>query len=386
VRKLPSGRCQARYPGPDGLDRPAPETFATKKEAETWLVTTEAAILADDWINPDDGRIPFGEYAEEWIDERPDLRPKTVELYGYLLRRHLVPTFGAKAMADIRDPHVRRWRKKLLDDGVSTVTVAKAYRLLRAIFATAVDDGMLRRNSCRIREAGREKSAERPILAVAQVFTLAEAIGPRYQALALMGALTSLRWGELCALRRSDVDVQERTVRVERTLTELQGGALTFGPPKSEAGRRTVGVPELISPVLRWHLSCFTSTSEEDLIFTGPTGAPLRRGNFRRRVWFPALKAAGLPSVHFHDLRHTGNNLTANAGASLRELMARIGHSSTRAALIYQHSTDERQREIADALDQLARRELKRNKGKASGRSTGERSGTQRARRRRNAS
>ena len=386
VRKLPSGRYQARYAGPDGLDRPAPETFATKRDAETWLVTTEAEILADDWINPDAARIPFGDYADQWIDERPDLRPKTVELYRYLLRRHLVPAFGTKAMADIKEPHVRRWRKTLLEAGVSAVTVAKAYRLLKAVFATAVDDGMIRRNPCRIKGAGQEKSAERPILTVSQVFTLAEAIGPRYQALVLMGAFTSLRWGELCALRRADVYLDVRTVRVGRTLTELQGGGLTFGPPKSEAGRRTVSFPDLVSPVLRWHLSCFTSGSEDDLIFTSPNGTPLRRGNFRRRVWLPALKTAGLPGIHFHDLRHTGNNLTANAGASLRELMARMGHSSTRAALIYQHSTDDRQREIADALNQLAREELKRDKGKAAGQGAGKRSGTQRARRRRNAS
>jgi integrase len=386
VRKLPSGRYQARYPGPDGLDRPAPETFATKRDAETWLVTTEAEMLADDWINPDAGRILFSDYADRWIDERPDLRPKTVELYRYLLRRHLVPTLGARAMADIREPHIRRWRKALLEEGVSAVTAAKAYRLLKAIFATAVDDGMIRRNPCRIKGAGQEKSAERPVLTVPQVFALAEAIGPRYQALVLMGALTSLRWGELCALRPADVDLDDRTVRVERTLTELQGGGLTFGPPKSDAGTRTVSFPDLVSPVLNWHLACFISPGQTDLIFTGPNGAPLRRGNFRRRVWLPALETAGLTGIHFHDLRHTGNHLTASAGASLRELMARMGHSSTRAALIYQHSTDERQREIADALGQLARDELKRGKGKAAGRSPGNRSGTQRARRRSNAS
>ena len=101
VRKLPSGRYQARYAGSDGLDRPAPETFPTKRDAETWLVTTEAEILADDWINPDAARFPFGDYADQWIDERPDLRPKTVELYRYLLRRHLVPPFGTRAMADV---------------------------------------------------------------------------------------------------------------------------------------------------------------------------------------------------------------------------------------------------------------------------------------------
>ena len=386
VRKLPSGRYQARYPGPDGTDRPAPETFATKSEAEIWLVKIEAEILDDEWISPDDGNVAFGKYAGDWIDERPDLRPKTVELYRYLLRRHLSPTFGARAIAEIKEPHVRRWRRKLLDDGVSTVTLAKAYRLLKAILATATDDGLIRRNPCRIKGAGQEKSPERPILTVPQVFALAEAIEPRYRALVLLGALTGLRWGELCALRGADIDFDARTLQVERSLTELQGGGLTFGPPKSEAGRRTVAFPDLITPVLRWHLSCFTQDDEDHLIFTGPNGAALRRGNFRRRVWLKALETAGLPSIHFHDLRHTGNNLTANAGASLRELMARMGHSSTRAAMIYLHSTDERQREIADALGQLARNELKRAKAKPTGGNAGSRSGTQRARRRRNAS
>jgi len=102
------------------------------------------------------------------------------------------------------------------------------------------------------------------------------------------------------------------------------------------------------------------------LVFTSPAGAALRRGNFRRRVWLSALLDAGLPVVHSHDLRHTGNNLTAAAGANLRELMARVGHSSTRAALIYLHSTDERQREIADALGGLAARDLKRGTSRTS--------------------
>jgi integrase len=385
VRVLPSGRYQVRYPGPDGIDRPAPQTFATKTDAEIWLVKTEAEILGDQWINPDDGKVPFGKYAAAWIDERPGLRPATIELYRYLLGRHLNPVFETRAIAEIREPQVRQWRKRLLDDGVSAVTVAKAYRLLKAIMATAADDGFIRRNPCRIKGAGQEKSAERPILTVPQVFALAEAIDPRYRALVLLGALSSLRWGELCALRRADIDLDARTIQVGRSLTELPGGGFAFGLPKSEAGKRTVSFPDLVTPVLRWHLSCFTGDGDDHIVFTGPNGALLRRGNFRRRVWLKALSAAGLPSVHFHDLRHTGNNLTAAAGASLRELMARMGHSSTRAALIYQHSTDERQREIADALGQLARDELKRAKG-ASGRRAGSRSGTQRARRPRNAS
>jgi Phage integrase family len=123
--------------------------------------------------------------------------------------------------------------------------------------------------------------------------------------------------------------------------------------------------------VVRWHLSCFAQDGDDGLVFTGPAGAPLRRSNFRRRTWLPALKKAELPAAHFHDLRHTGNTLTATAGANLRELMARMGHSSTRAALIYLHSTDERQREIADALGDLAAGELKRKPRRARGTAAG---------------
>jgi hypothetical protein len=88
----------------------------------------------------------------------------------------------------------------------------------------------------------------------------------------------------------------------------------------------------------------------------------MRHSNFCRRVWIPVLKSAGLPGVHFHDLRHTGNTLSADAGANLRELMERMGHSSTRAALVYPHSTSERQHAIADVVGKQAKAALRKAK------------------------
>ena len=130
----------------------------------------------------------------------------------------------------------------------------------------------------------------------------------------------------------------------------LMHAAARAGPPdegeksQSDTSKRIVMFPKLIPPALHSHLDEFAQPGNDGLVFAGSAGQPLRRGNFRRRVWLPALQAAGLPTVHFHDLRHTGNNLTANAGANLRELITRMGHSSTRAAIIYLHATDERQR------------------------------------------
>ena len=208
---------------------------------------------------------------------------------------------------------MRRWRKNLLDAGVSTVTVAKAYRLLKAIFNTAVDDELIRRNPCRIKGAGQEKSAERPVLTVPQVYALAAATDERYRVLVLLAAFTSLRWGELAALRRSDIDAQARTVRVIRQLNERDGGGFSFGPPKSEAGVRIVAIPELITPDLATHIVTHARHGNDGLVFTSPDGGPLRHTNFRRRFWVPAVAAAGLPSMQFHDPRHTGNMLAADA-------------------------------------------------------------------------
>lgn len=386
VRQLPSKRWQARYLGPDGVDRPAPRTFATKRDAEIWLGRTEVEIHSDRWLDPDAGAVSFGDYAEAWISERPGLRPKTLGLYRYLLRRHLRPTFGNYPVADIREPLVRRWRREMLTGQVSEVTLAKAYRLLKAIMNTAVEDRLIGRNPCRIKGAGQERSAERPVLTIAQIFALADAIDQRYRVLVLLASFGSLRWGELAALRRIDVDLDARVIRVSRQLDEARGAGLTFGPPKTDAGRRIVAIPEVLIPELRWHLARFAVEGDAGLVFASPDGTPLRHSNFRNRVWLRAVERAGLGELHFHDLRHTGNQLAAGTGATLRELMDRMGHSTARAALIYLHGSDQRQQEIARALSDLAKAEVKRRGERSEKQPTQKTSGTYRARGGRSAS
>ena len=141
-------------------------------------------------------------------------------------------------------------------------------------------------------------------------------------------------------------------------LIEQLGGGHAFGPPKSRAGKRVVPFPTLLSTEVAQHLSQFVGEKDDALVFTSPAGPPMRHSNVYRRAWLPAVRTVGLVGVHFHDLRHTGNTLTADAGANLRELMERMGHSSTRAALVYLHSTSDRQRSIADAVGNVAKAAL----------------------------
>jgi integrase len=306
--------------------------------------------------------VTFAEFGARWLDER-ELSETTRQRYGYAFRLHLVPTFGNQQVAEIREPHVRTWRKERRDAGVGQPSIAKAYRLMHAIMGTAVDDGLIRRNPCRIKGAGEEKSEERRALTVDEVFTIADAIQPRFRCLVLLAAFTSLRFGELAALRRSELDLVNGEIHVRRSQAELDGGALLIKDPKSVAGRRTVTIPAALLPELRRHVQWFTEKGTTGLVFVGPNGGRLLRRNFRR-LWQRTLTldsiGLGDRDVHFHDLRHTGNQLAALTGATTKELMARMGHASMRAALIYQHATRERDRKIADGLSEQitsARRE-----------------------------
>jgi len=346
IRKRVSGRYQVRYTGPDGKIYSAPETFERKTDAQKWLSAKETEITRADWTSPEAGQASFACYSEQWMTDRI-LKPRTHELYDGLLRNHLLITFGGTTtLNEITLASVRRWRKERLDAGPDAgrpfgpVTVAKAYRLLHAIMQTAVDDDLIRRNPCRIDGAGKEDSEERSVIPLAVVFVIADKLPRRYRALVLLATFAQLRLGELASLTRNRIDLAACQVRVTDA--------------KSPAGNRTVTFPAEIVPELREHLRRYAAPGPKGLVFIGPKGGILRRNNFNP-IWRKACVLAGVPDAHFHDLRHTGGTLAAHTGATIKELMARLGHSSPRAALIYQHATSERDKTIADGLGQLLR-------------------------------
>ncbi|GAB3912881.1 tyrosine recombinase XerC [Kibdelosporangium lantanae] len=355
VRKLPSGRYQASYLGPDSQRRNAPETFETKTAADQYLVKVESAMMAGEWTDPTRAKVKLGDYAERWIKERPGLRPRTVELYRWLLAKHIVPHLGGLELGKLTTAVVRQWRTGLLDQGISTSITAKSYRLLRAVMNTAVEeDRILPRNPCRVRGADQESPAERPVLTVAQVFDLAGRMPKRWRALVLMTAFATLRWGEVTALRRRDVAPDGSWVRVTVAYSEVPGRGLLLGPPKSKAGVRTLTVPEAIRPEIVKHLMTWVKAGDDALLFTGERGNAVRKSNFAQRVkWTELVTKMGLKGLHFHDLRHAGNIWAAQAGSSTKDLMARMGHDDMRAALLYQRATSDADQKIADRLSDL---------------------------------
>jgi integrase len=347
IRKLPSGRYQGRY-SHLGRQVSSGSTFRSKSAARARLSSVETDINRGSHIDPDAGSIQFGVFASEWIDQR-GLRHRTRDTYQSQLR-HINDTFATTQIRTITPPAVRAWHGRLLNTGLSQNTVAKIYRLFRTILATAVDDGLLKGNPVSIKGAAVERSHERPALTWDEVQQLAEAIEPRFKALVWTAATSALRFGELTGLTRAHLDLDRSELRVEQSLSFVKGAGPVLGPPKSDAAHRTVVVPSSTTELLARHVEHFTAASAGALVFTSVKGSPLLNRYFAP-YWQRAKSTSGVAeNVRFHDLRHLAGTAAATAGASVKEIMARMGHSSSDASLRYLAAAETRDREIAESI------------------------------------
>jgi integrase len=180
------------------------------------------------------------------------------------------------------------------------VTLAKAYRLLRTICETAVSDEMIGRNPRKLKGASVEHSPERPVATVAQVGEIFQAIEARYAAKPLLAAWCGLRLGEALALTRDDIDLGKGTIRIDKSAAELQSGERIIGPPKTEAGIRTVAMPPHVVPLVEEHLRVFTGPAGGDLVFVGTLGQPVRHASFYT-AWVRATASNGTSGLRYHD-------------------------------------------------------------------------------------
>ena len=311
VRRLPSGRWQARYRNVTGQLVTAPRTFPTKTDA--------------------------GRYESQL---RLHILPPLVD--G-------LPALGDVALADLTPELVRAWYSALT--GVrGQSAAATAYVRLRQVLNQAVNDDRLVTNPCRIEgAAGRCTRSNASHLwrsctswpAWSTSATARSSSPPASPASAKASCSASGVATSICSTPRS---------RFGANGSAWASGEIIEDGPKSEAGRRSVALSLPLVAELERHLSVFTASGGDAYVFTSATGEPLERSNFRGRVWVPATRAAGLEGLRFHDLRHTAGTLAARTGATRKELMARLGHASPRAAMVYQHAAADRDRLIADRL------------------------------------
>jgi len=253
-------------------------------------------------------------------------------------------------ISQIRPPTVRAWYAKQRRLGKSPSGTAQSYRFIRSVLNVAVADEAIPANPCKIPGAGNLKAAERPTATPEQVAALIEAITPRYRAAVVLAAWCGLRRGEVCALRVADVNLEEGTVRVHKNWVELLQAPVRFEKdPKTEAGKRTVNIPPHVIPILVEHQRTYAGPEFFNVGLDGRRA----RGDTVYQAFVRARNEVGI-DMTFHDLRHTGQTMAAAAGANLADLMRRLGHSSSVAALRYLHAVEGRDKEIAQNLSRMA--------------------------------
>lgn len=349
IRKLPSGRWQARFPDGSGRDVPAPVTFETKGEATRFLSQVETDLARGQWHDPRLGEVTFAAWSEQWLASNPAKRATTLARDDSVLRTHFLPALGKRRLATITPLDVRA-AVDAMAAKVAPATVRTNLAVLRAVLNAAVEADLIARSPVRGVRIRKGEARERPTLSPDQLERLATEIGPPYRALVLVAGVLGLRWSEAIGLRVGDISFLGSSITVRQTIAEVEG-RLQVAETKSRASRRTLAVPQFLLDELSAHLARSGRPESDALVFTGPRGAPLRR-SFAARTFAPAVARAGLdPQLTFHGLRHCATTFMVEAGEHPRVIQHRLGHATARLSMeLYAHVPEPADRDVAARL------------------------------------
>jgi integrase len=353
-----NGHIQASYMYDDGRRYYATHTYDNRTDAEGWLANERKLIELGEWSPPESraalkavAGVTLREYSERWMQHR-DLTPKTHALYTRLLKTRILPDLGGEILRAVTPARVRAWWVGL---GKTTPTSnTHAYQLLKAIYNTAVEDKAATENPCQIKAAGKPpKARDVKPLTPAELIKVAESAPEHYRVAVPVAAWCGLRFGELIELRRKDIQTEgdRITLRIRRAATRVDN-KLIVGPPKTDAGIRDVTVPPHVAEQLREHMQKYTGRGPEAFVFTTTRGQRLSTTAFTKVVK-NGFAAVGKPDMRVHDLRHVGATLAAQAGATTKELMSRLGHTTPGMAMRYQIAAQDRDAKIAEAMSKL---------------------------------
>jgi integrase len=362
-----SGRLYASHIGPDGQRHNAPTSFTAKGDAEAWLAIQHAAIATNTWTQltarygKSADRRTLLEYGERWVlDRRRNGKPlakRTTNEYLRLLRNVLTISdeLATSPIPQLTKTMFEEWWNAATEYGNYT-QASRAYGLARTILASAVEKKLMLGNPCFV-EGGQNASSGKKVTPPTrdELDRIIEHIADRYRAMVMIGAWGGLRYGEITELRRSDVlvefdedgDVVRLRIDISRGVTYTSSDGFVVGPPKSEAGVRVVGMPPLTWDTIVEHLGEHTALRPEALLFPAGDGVTHLAPSTFYKHWYPVRDATGRPDLPFHATRHFGGTEYARAGATLKDTMVRLGHSSTGAAMRYQHAALDRDENLA---------------------------------------
>ncbi len=350
IDRRSNGRYRARYQGPDRRWRS--RTFDRRIDAQRWLSYELVKLDRGEWVDPRAGQVLFESVADSWMAGRAALRATTRARDQSYLNSLVLPHLGDKPVGSVQPSDLEAWVADLATDGKAPATIQKAWQIASGVFRLAVRDRLIALSPARDVQLPKIQHNEPTAFTVGEVMRLANTIDPRYRALVLVGAFGGLRIGELAGLQLGDFDPRRSLVHVRRTASDVQG-QLIVGPPKTAKSIRTVVLPRSISIQLAEHTARLTETDPAAWLFPAPEGGPIRRTNWMRRVWKPALEAAGLdPDLGTHTLRRSQVALLIAQGEHPKVIADRLGHTSVKTVLdVYGHLYQGADQAAADKLE-----------------------------------
>ncbi len=356
IRRAPrTARWEARFRDPLGGQRT--KTFDTKADAKAFLASVETSIARGTWRDPGRSRAKFSRVAAEWLASNPAKRATTYARDATVIRTHLDPVLGDLLVNHIQPQQVQEVIDRMVERGLGPKTIRTDYGVLRAVFSWAVETDLIDRSPCRSIRLPEMVRHGRPVVSAEEVERLVAAMPEDYRAAVLLGAI-GLRQGEVFGLRVAAMDFLRRALTVRATLNEVEGNFVE-GTGKTLSSRRTISVPTRVLDELAAYLARTGRTNPEDLVFQAPGGGPVRATNFRNRVYYPALRRAGLEGLSFHRLRHSAGHMLRELGVPLEVIQKRLGHSSIRTTADIYGSLPERvDRPVAEKLDEMFRSAL----------------------------
>lgn len=321
----PAGTYRVNWRDPAGKQRA--KTLRTKREAKAFLAQVEADASRGSYVDPHAGRrVLLRDFAADWLAGRT-VEATTDERTRSILRTHVLPHWGGWPLARIDHVSVQQWVRDL-SGRLAPATVAKAVNVLSLILASAVRSQLLTVNPCSGLLLPSNRRAGDSILTVTReefAAKLLPAVPAEYRAIVCVAAGCGLRWGECAGLPWDAVDLDGAELRVRQVVVELSGHLDVRPYPKSRAGRRTVPLPSFVVDALRAHR--LDQDPAAELAFGTRTGTPLRRSNFRRQAWAPAVARSGLsPRLRFHDLRHSYATWLVSDGVPINVVSRLMGH------------------------------------------------------------
>jgi integrase len=336
----------------------------TKKDAQRELTRILSEIENGTAVDP--SKVTIAEYIRGWLDGADHLGGKTAERYRGLVEQQIVPHLGGVILQKLRPSQIVEWHTRLLRRGgkdgapLGARTVGHAHRVLHTAIAKAAELEIVGRNVASLVRPPKVEAGEVEILMADQIGeVLGKLRGHRLLSIAAMALGAGLRRGEICALRWSDVDLEQAVVRVEQAVEETTAGIKIKGP-KTRQGRRSITLPAYAAEALRSHWTehlrlrlalGLGRPGTEDLVFTLSDGSPWAP-DYLSRAWRRATLTLGLPSIGLHALRHSHASALIAAGVDVLTISRRLGHATPAFTLsVYGHLFANTDAAAAKAID-----------------------------------